>query len=262
MATDYLLEIECGPELEEIVQARLFLTASTGNIAADHSVTAYFATAEERDVAAAAFPDMQVRTSDRARADWLAHYQQSLEPMFIGEKFVVAPDVALIPRDTGRYALVIPQEQAFGTGSHESTALCIELLESLSLEGKLALDVGAGSGILALAMRRLGARKVIAFDNDLDAFAALRMNRTRNGIDGVAIFIGTVAALRRTRFDVVTMNILPDVIAAMLPHLTTAVLIVSGILTSSRDEFLATADGFRVMSERTKGEWWAAALTR
>src|SRR5581483_80035 len=91
---------------------------------------------------------------DRPRVDWLQLYQQSLQPLFIGRSFVIAPDASLIPPDTGRHELIIPQELAFGTGSHESTALCIELLEELDLRGKRVLDAGAGSGILALAMLR------------------------------------------------------------------------------------------------------------
>src|SRR5206468_10738220 len=62
--------------------------------------------------------------------------QQSLQPMFIGNRFIVAPDASLIPNDSDRLSLVVPQEQAFGTGSHETTSLCIELLESIDLRGK------------------------------------------------------------------------------------------------------------------------------
>src|SRR5436853_6728837 len=96
--------------------------------------------------------------------------------------FVVSPVPTHYPEGTVRHALVIPQEQAFGTGSHETTSLCIELLETLDLAGARGLDVGAGSGILALVMLRLGAAKAIAFDNDLDAYTALRENRARNGV--------------------------------------------------------------------------------
>src|SRR5207302_3269687 len=137
-------------------------------------VTAYFDSAEDRDAAAELLRGLgEVRAIEKERVDWLDLYRQSLRPLFIGERFVVAPDASLIPPGTDRLALVVPQEQAFGTGSHETTSLCIEILESMELAGSRGLDVGAGSGILALAMIRLGAAKAIAFDNDVAAYGAL-----------------------------------------------------------------------------------------
>ena len=224
---DFILEIYFDvrdAEIEEFVQSLLYMTGSTGNSSIESNGTrilsAYFDDPIDRDVAAANLDDVAVHwfSTERERVDWLDRYQQSLEPLFIGEHFVVAPDATLIPGDTERHTLVVPQEQAFGTGSHETTSLCIEILETLDIEGKRGLDIGAGSGILALAMCRLGAEQVIAFDNDVDAFAALRDNRRRNGVDDtrMPIFIGGVEAIRGGVFDIVTMNIIPEVIIPLL----------------------------------------------
>ncbi len=269
--TDYLLEIVCAPEREEEIIGRLFLTRCVGSTtdARDDEkivVTAYFDSAASRDETAPWFHDLEVRTGERARQDWLELYQQLLQPIFIGDSFVVAPDVSLIPESTQRHALVIPQEQAFGTGSHETTSLCIELLETLDLSGKHGLDIGAGSGILALAMLRLGAGKVIAFDNDVDAYAALRENRARNGVEPprMPLFIGSLEALREGSFDVVTMNIIPEVILPLMPAVVAHVrstLILSGILTTRRDDVVAACP-LALVSERAKGEWWAGAFRR
>ena len=268
--SDYLLEIVCEPERAEEIIGRLFLTRSTGSTSDEDGgrtiVTAYFDSAEARDEAAPWFRDLEVRTGERARQDWLELYQQQLQPIFIGQSFVVAPDAALIPEDTQRHALVIPQEQAFGTGSHETTSLCIELLETLDLSGKRGLDIGAGSGILALAMLRLGASKVIAFDNDVDAYAALRENRVRNGVEAsrMPLFIGSIEVLHDSLFDVVTMNIIPEVILPLMPAVVAHVrdtLILSGILTTRRDDVVAACP-LPLVSERAKGEWWAGAFRR
>jgi ribosomal protein L11 methyltransferase len=265
--TDYILAIACTPELEEIVQARLFLTASKGSTTANGVVEAYFDSGVDRDAAIEVLSDFDVTPIDRERVDWLARYQQSLAPISIGRRFVVAPDAALFPRDD-RLRLIVPQEQAFGTGSHETTSLCIELLESIDVRGVRGLDIGSGSGILALALLRLGARRVIAFDNDRDAYGALRDNRARNAIDpqSMPIFIGGVESLRAGAFDVITMNILPEVIIALLPMVKermAGTLIVSGVLTSRRDEVIgaASAHGMTMRGERTKGEWWSGALS-
>jgi ribosomal protein L11 methyltransferase len=267
---DFLLEISCDPKREEEMIARLFLTRSTGSTSDDLGdatlITAYFESEADRDEAAALFTDVEVRATEREPVDWLQHYQQSLEPLFIGESFVIAPDTALIPPATRRYALVIPQEQAFGTGSHETTSLCIELLEELDFAGRRGLDVGSGSGILALAMLRLGAAKAVAFDNDTDAYGALRDNRARNGVvpSCMPLFIGGVEALRGGRFDVVTMNIIPEVILPLLGDVVARVagtLILSGILLEKRADVVAACP-LPLVAERERGEWWAGAFRR
>ena len=262
---DFILEISLDPSREDEIHGRLFLTRSIGSSTADGIVSAYFASAEERDDAAGLFENFAVRRIERNRVDWLERYQQSLRPFLIGQHFVVAPDPALMPTDSRRHRLIVPQEQAFGTGSHESTALSIELLEETDLRNAHGLDVGAGSGILALAMLAMGARKVIAFDIDVDALGPLRDNRNRNQLEAtqMPIFIGGTESLRGGRWDVVTMNILPEVIVPLLPALRPRVsraLIVSGILTTSRDDVINAASGcqFRIQRERKKGQWWAA----
>lgn len=277
--TDYLLDISYDARdtaLEEDIQSRLYLTASTGSTSREvngtATIAAYFDGPDERDAAVEALGDLdgvELHRTERARVDWLDLYQQSLEPLFIGKRFVVVPDLSLIPEDTDRLTIIVPQEQAFGTGSHETTSLCIETLESLDVMGKRGLDIGAGSGILALAMLRLGAAKAIAFDNDNDAYAALRDNRIRNGVpeEAMPLFIGGVEALRGGAFDVVTMNIIPEVILPLLGDVVPRVasggsLILSGILVVKRDEVVKAAEGHGLVlrSELAKGEWWAGVF--
>jgi ribosomal protein L11 methyltransferase len=278
---DYLLEISFDTSdgaLDEQIQSRLFLTATTGSTSNESkgvsTIAAYFDTAEERNSAASMFADisgLQLQTTERERLNWLEVYQQSLEPLFIGSRFVVVPDPALLPRRSDLLTIVVPQEQAFGTGSHATTALCIELLESLPLVGRRGLDVGSGSGILALAMHRLGAEKVIAFDNDTDAYGALRDNRMRNSVDvsAMPLFIGSTDALRGGTFDVVTMNIIPEVILPLLPDVVARVaddgrLILSGILIVKQDDVIAAAASQQLWlaDERARGEWWAGVFER
>ncbi|MBV8519163.1 MAG: 50S ribosomal protein L11 methyltransferase [Acidobacteria bacterium] len=280
---DYLLEISFDARdtaLEDEIQSRLFLTATTGSTSNDVNgtltISAYFDEPEQRDAAMDALRDVdaiELHATERERVDWLDLYQQSLEPLVIGTRFIVAPDAALLPdavaHGADRLTIVVPQEQAFGSGSHETTSLCIELLETLPVRGARGLDIGAGSGILAIAMHRLGAAKVIAFDNDPDAYGALRDNRIRNEVaeSALPLFIGSVEALRAGAFDVLTMNIIPEVIVPMLGDVVRhmardARLLVSGILVVKRDEVVAAAGahGLQLIDEREKGEWWAGVL--
>jgi len=262
---DFILEITGD---EELIQARLYLTAFIGSKSSDGAVEAYFDSADDRAAAADLLGEFELRTIERERVDWLERYEQSLEPIVIGERFVVAPDASLLPRDGERLTIVVPQEQAFGTGSHETTSLCIEMLESLELRDRRGLDVGAGSGILAIAMLKLGASKVIAFDNDVDAYGALRDNTMRNDVD-LEVFIGNIEALRGGAFDVLTMNIIPEVILPLLPDVVSrmadgAHLILSGILVVKHDVVVdaALAHGLELAREREKGEWWAGVFRR
>ena len=112
---------------------------------------------------------------------------------------------------------------------------------------------------------------MFAFDNDNDAYGALRDNRIRNGVaeNTMPLFIGGVESLRGGTFDMVTMNIIPEVIIPLLGDITQRVaadgrLMLSGILIIKRDEVVeaARAHGFEPVSERTKGEWWAGVLGR
>lgn len=278
--TDSILEISFDSRnetLEELIAARLFLTASTGSTSTEvngtATVSAYFDSPEDRARALESLRDLdevEFHETERERLDWLDVYQQSLTPLFIGARFVVAPDASLFPAHGDRLKLMVQQEQAFGTGSHETTWLCIELLETLPLAGKRGLDIGSGSGILALAMHRLGARYVIAFDNDPDAYGALRDNRVRNDVaeEAMPLFIGSVEALRAGEFDVVTINIIPEVIVPLLPDVLPrlgagAQLILSGILIVKRDDVVQAAHthGLTLVSERMKGEWWAGVFS-
>ena len=267
---DYLLDIDVeDPADEENILSTLFLTASTGSTSTQNTITAYFDSADARDEAATLFADFETHVYERERLDWLERYQQSLEPLFIGKRFVVVPDPALLPENAD-LIIIVPQEQAFGTGSHETTSLCIALLETLDVAGKRGLDIGAGSGILALAMQRLGAAKAIAFDNDPDAYGALRDNRIRNHVpdEAMPLFIGSVEALRGGAFDVVTMNIIPEVILPLLglvvPRLARdGRLILSGILIVKRDDVVSAArtHGLTLVDERERGEWWAGVFS-
>lgn len=271
-ASDFVVEItyRTDAEMDDEVQSLLFLTGSIGSSSVDGDgwtvLSAYFESSEKRDAAmerlrgAAA----QLRSEDRARIDWLDRYEQSLEPLIIGTSFIVAPDERLIG-GSDRLPIIVPQEQAFGTGSHETTSLCIEMLERIDCRGKRGLDIGSGSGILAIAMLRLGAANVIAFDNDVDAFGPMRDNRSRNRT-AFSIFIGGVEAIRSGRFDVIAMNIVPEVIVPLLPEVIRLMrgdLILSGILTTRRDGVVAAAaaSGGALRDESSKGEWWCGRFS-
>jgi len=275
---DYILEIsfpEVRQDLDELVRGQLYLSGSSGDFLQERgkqsTSAAFFEDQSECLRVGAALEGIagiECHSLERERVDWLERYEQSLAALRIGQRFLVAPSAGLIT-DEGRLPIVIPQERAFGTGSHASTALCLEMLESVPVAYKRCVDIGTGSGILAIGMARLGAARVFAFDNDSDSLGVVRANLLRNGVGSETVlhFIGGPESLRG-RYDVLTMNIIPEVIVPLLPDVvflmgSHSVLILSGVLLERREEMVRAASrrGLRLVQQSHRGEWWCGQFT-
>lgn len=278
---DYILTVPLfGSESQqEELQGLLYLTECGGSVVVPKEqgqfLECYFATSAGRDDARRLIADalpVPMEDVDRDRVDWLERYEDSLVAKVIGDRFVVAPRADLVADPIGsgeRIPIIIPQERAFGTGNHESTALCLAMLEKAECRDAFGVDIGTGSGILAIAMAKLGCRRVVAFDNDPDVIGAVEENMRRNSLDAhhIVTFIGGPEAISGSGFDVATMNILPEVIIPLLPHVRStlrggAELIVSGILRERSDWVVseACAARFDLVDESSDGEWWCGRL--
>jgi ribosomal protein L11 methyltransferase len=150
---------------------------------------------------------LDVRPVDVPDEGWALKVQQSLGAVRVG-RIVVAP-----PWETDRLAansadvpIVIEPSMGFGTGHHQSTRLCLQLLQGLPLEGRRVLDVGTGSGVLAIAAARLGAAGVAAVDHDADAVRAARENAAHNAA-GVSVALADLDTLAVPPADVVLANL-------------------------------------------------------
>jgi ribosomal protein L11 methyltransferase len=200
-------------------------------------------------------------------ADWMAGYREAARPFPVGERLLLDPrdpDGEDAPSEPGRRTLRIPARAAFGTGSHESTRLVLELLEGMDLAGKRVLDVGTGTGVLAFAALLFGARRAVGLDVDPAAPFHARANARLNGLRP-ALLAGGVAALSPgARFDLALVNVVPEEIAADLPSVVALLVpggeaVLSGILAPSGPRVLseAAALGLVPVAERTAGEWVA-----
>ena len=207
-----------------------------------------------------------------ADADWLAPWRAAARPFPVGERFLLdprEPEEAETVETGGRTLLRLPARRAFGTGSHESTRLALELLEAAPPSAESVLDVGTGTGVLAFAALVLGARPVAAFDLDLEAVAQARVNSRLNALSP-RIFAGTSAALAPSaRFGRVVVNVVPELVWDELPRLTAAVaagggLVFSGILLERGEAVCARLAGlgFAAAQERRAGEWVAFLFRR
>jgi len=202
-----------------------------------------------------------------AERDWLEEYRRDARPTAVGDRLWLDPNPASpTPPPGDRLHLLIEPRRAFGTGSHESTRLVLEVLETLDLAGVRVLDVGCGSGILALAACGLGAAAAIGFDIDTDAvFVARQTVAIQPRPLPVRIFAGTIGAIAaRARFDLILANLLPAEFTPFLGELAALLaergtLVLSGLMADQRRvvEGDLGACGLRVAKVFELEEWVA-----
>jgi ribosomal protein L11 methyltransferase len=191
--------------------------------------------------------------------DWNEAWKAGLEAVTVGAVTVVPPWLAP-PPDTP-IVLVVEPAQAFGTGHHETTTACLGALQELDLRGRSVLDVGTGTGVLALAAARLGAGRVVAVDVDPLAVTAARDNAARNGVTGVDVRPGSVEAVGAERFDVVVANLDTATISALAGGLAERLaprgtFVASGVSRERAGEALAALDRAGLaISPRPGREW-------
>lgn len=223
----------------------------------------------ERLAGAAGALTIDARALDDGR--WAERYQQGLRPFPLGRSFVVhpggpAPEPAGEP---GRFVLRLVPGRAFGTGEHPTTGLCVELLEGAVRAGERWLDVGTGSGILAVAAAVCGASRVLALDTDADALEVAREVVRQNGVaKRVELRHGSVAAAGAESWDGIVANVETPFFLAAAPALAGCLaargrLIASGIPEPEADAVSRAfaAAGLHPLERRAR-DGWAALLAR
>jgi ribosomal protein L11 methyltransferase len=246
----YALDVEIEAAAREAVEYALMeagaLGTETNDDAADKlvRVTAYFDDTPNResvrtnladalrvyDLPSSSVRDMNIRGV--ADADWLGGWKESWQPVEVGRRFVVAPSWADIPDEDERIVIRIEPGMAFGTGTHETTRLCLAAIEKYFAGGSF-LDVGTGTGILAIAAAKLFREaRIEACDTDAEAITIARENARLNGAEQITFRVGTVEDTTASA-DLVCANLTAEVIVRMLGSLlsvTCGRLILSGIL--------------------------------
>jgi ribosomal protein L11 methyltransferase len=209
-----------------------------------------------------------VDETDWAEA-WKAHYH----PIRIGQRLIIRPLWIARPLAPDEIEIALDPGMAFGTGTHPTTQLCLEALEARPLTGVNVLDLGCGSGILAIGAAKLGAARVLAVDNDPLAVKIALENAAQNSVqDIISVQEGSLAEVIAAgqRFDVLVCNILARVIMQMCGEgLGGAVrpgghAIFSGILASQADDVEAAlkTTGLMPMARRQSGDWVAVEAER
>lgn len=209
--------------------------------------------------------------------DWANNWKKYFKPFPVGERLLVKPSWEELDAPADRAVLNIDPGHIFGTGTHETTQLCMELMETALAEGDSVLDIGCGSGILSIAALLLGAEAADAVDIDPNAMQVVRENCGRNGIpeEKCRVRAGNIledkalhAAYSGKRYDAVFANIVADIVIALTKQVPDYIkdggaFLASGIISERKDDVLAAlaAAGFRVEEIRQKKDW-VAILSR
>lgn len=200
--------------------------------------------------------------------DWANEWKKYFKPFRLGKSLVIKPSWEPYAAKKDDVILEIDPGMAFGTGTHETTQLCLMMIEDNLKKGCLVIDVGCGTGILGIAAALLGAREVLAIDRDPACITASERNIEHNCVEqAVTAVEGDLLKEKDCRADMIIINIIADVIIGFLEQASRflnedGVIICSGIIRDRLDDVRASArkHGFKVMDERTAGEWAAMLL--
>ncbi len=203
-------------------------------------------------------------------SDWNENWKKYFHTIEIGEKLAVVPSWEEYKNPNNRTILSIDPGAAFGTGTHATTSLCLELLEGKIKIGASMLDIGCGSGILALASVLLGAKNAVGVDIDAQSVKTATENAEINNIsDKVEFLVGDLADKISGKYEVICANIVADVIIRLLPDVhqfmtDDGVLIISGIIDIRKEDIFEAVrqSGFTVAEERYKDNWCAFVLEK
>ena len=265
------LDVDIEADAREAVEYALMEAGALGTETVDNTVTGYFAEIPERervrselfealriyDLPSSSVRDMNVR--EVADRDWLEEWKQNWQPVEVG-RFIIAPPWAELGDTPDHLVIRIEPGMAFGTGTHETTRLCLDAIQKYSSGGSF-LDVGTGTGILAIAAAKLFPHaRVEACDTDETAIEIARENAAANDVR-IDFWAGTIDDSTASA-DLVCANLTADVIARILPALagvTCGKLILSGILETQVEMVQAALhdsgiDDFEISQD---GEWVA-----
>jgi ribosomal protein L11 methyltransferase len=278
MASDdsYIAVVFDTDDARDDVQAVLFTLEPLGFLDEDSTWTCYFdATAwrgglRERFISliSAHFPAVTYAAQEFVKQNWNKEWEDSIVPIEVSDRFLIAPSWN-IPPDEHKLVLVIDPKMSFGTGFHETTRLMLRLMERASIPGQRVLDVGTGTGVLAIAAVKLGAASAFGVDIDEWSYDNAMENAERNGVTEAVDFAHGSVEKAEGLFDVILSNITRNDNIALFPRLSSmtaapGALIVSGFYREDVDAVTdaARALGFIAMETLAEHEWAAIRFDR
>ncbi len=208
---------------------------------------------------------MELALTNVREEDWSNNWKKYYKPVRISDRLVIKPTWEEYEPKEGECVLSLDPGMAFGTGTHETTVLCLRLLDRYVNRGDTIADVGCGTGILSIAALLLGAEKATAIDLDTNAVRVAQENARLNGVeDRMQVIHGNLLDKVQGRYDIITANIIADAIISLTQHIRDylnpdGIFISSGIILERLPEVLEKIEGsgLEVIHKETMGEWAA-----
>ncbi len=226
---------------------------------------------EQLEEIKAALSEYEVTSSAVCDEDWENNWKQYYKPLPVGKRLLIVPEWEEVPQCEGRAVLKLDPGLIFGTGTHPTTQMCLSAIDDMELAGKKVLDLGCGSGILAIAALVLGAESAFGCDIDPKAPGVVMDNAHLNGIGEaeLEVLAGDILSdtnlknkVQAEKYDIVFANIVADVIIALVANVKFklnegGVFICSGIIEGRQDEVKESIKnaGFIIDEEYEKDEW-------
>lgn len=259
---DYMDESVTAPQTDVLVKC--FLEVAT----ADEQTTLIMREIKSREALAGGaipFGTLEETKREIEGDDWIDIWKKHFRPIHVGGKVVIVPEWIKYEKQAGEVIVTLDSNMAFGTGEHETTAMCLELLQEYGKAGDTVIDVGCGSGILGIAAAKLGAQKCYLTDIDPVAVESANHNAEKNGVSkSVVVAHSNLLDNADIKGELVLANITAEVLVMLAPSIPknlkeNGTLILSGIikdrLSLVRSAF--EAQGLEEVEMRNKGEWYA-----
>ncbi len=214
--------------------------------------------------------DFKLESETVDDTDWNENWKKYFKAFDIGKKLAVCPSWETYRNTENRTVISLDPGAAFGTGGHATTSLCLNELENMVNSETALLDIGTGSGILAVASLLLGAKSAVGVDIDMQSVKTAKENAERNGVSDKAEFLhGDLAEKVSGKYDIVCANIIADIIIRLFDNVKDYMkddgkLIVSGIINLRAEDIEKSAaeHGFKIEKKATDDEWLAYVLTK
>ncbi len=255
---------------ESILNADKTIASVSVYLPADRSVAECMAFLKER-FAETGLDPIKTETVGVCEEDWANSWKAYYKPLRIGERLVIVPAWETYDAEPTDLVIRMDPGMAFGTGTHETTKLVIGMLEKYTKPGCRMLDVGTGSGILAICAAKLGAAECFAYDIDPMAVRVANENIKDSGLDNITCEVSDLlrGADRTRPYGLICANLVADIIIRMIPDLSpfmdeNTVLLASGIITERSSDVITCFEqyGYRIIEQPIDNGWCALAVQK
>lgn len=251
---------------ESVLNADKTVCSVSAYVPADSQVNDYKSLVQERFSAEGI--EVKIELISLCEEDWADSWKQYYKPIKIGERLVVVPMWEKYEKEPNEVIVKMDPGMAFGTGTHETTRLCATLLEKYITKESKMLDVGCGSGILAICASKLGAKECYAYDIDPVAVKVARENVKDNDVTNIECDVSDLLkGVSAGKYDVITANIVADIIIRLLPDISAfmhkdTTLVISGIIDERCEDVYDSINknGFTIVDEIHENGWCAISL--